>query len=253
MISATLGFSKVLWKQLPERAAALHNYATYAAAQYALASVKSKIPSEYATYRDSLKIFQVDGGAARYIITIDPEARNVTKVDMAKTLYFVRPKKKAKRTSDLAKLLDKYGPWTTDTLPIRPDRKDAYLISRLVSSREVDKRTKELEQTRGTWQPEFARIGCKGPNKKKKLPRLTGKQPDVLLDALSLEYGIGGKKSKPHWGPTLNELRGGAGVAEFMKSKTAYRYIHDVTFTDWQAGNPTIAATLSLSDTPKDD
>jgi hypothetical protein len=185
----------------------------YQAATEVCARVVERIPTkdDYSTYANSLEVVRVSGvnpeeGAA-YAIRSKPGARRVRQVDSQKVVLYIRPRRRLARTPPQIEVLEKYNPWTLDTLPFMPKKREALVIMRRVNGREVTKIGEQRKRDRPQWRKELSRCGVLPAKKgtKPKLSRHSKALPDVAFEALRLEFGLG-MQPKPHWRPALRQF-----------------------------------------------
>jgi hypothetical protein len=226
-ISGSLGSNKIkdperLFREWGERSRKLRSQFTYLATEYLLANLTGRIPSDpaYAIYRRGLEVVQVPVGADEdaFAVRVNPKAKRVTKLDGRRMLFYVRPRKRGRKTLPEIEVLASFSPWTLDTLPFRPSPKQASLISRKVAKREVLRVSEQLRRRRPEWSRALNELGVRGIRRDQDLvaPRGLEALPDIALDAVKLEFGLGTTKAKAHWRPALLWLQK-RGLREMLK------------------------------------
>lgn len=230
--------SRRLAKEWPRRTKGVRRLVAFRAAEKVRGALLEKIPRNgWSEYREALKVSRVTGdlgGANAFSVYADPKARKVREVDEPKTLLYIRSRRRLKRVKPEIQVLEKYSPWTLETLPFTPKRSDAQLVSRTVTKREVKKVTKARLRDRKQWRHELLRAGVPLPK-----PRLGAEGavpkvvPDVAFEAMRLEFGFG-VKGVPHWRPAIRSLMG-PGVAEFRRDPQIRGAFTKAGFTDWRS------------------
>jgi hypothetical protein len=224
-------------KEWPARAKALQRKVAHRAAEMTLESIKEKVPKTDAwqAYRTALEIAQVnvnpqDGDA--FMVRANPKARTVRNVDASDTLLYVRGHNRLKKISQKVRILEKYSPWTLQTLPFTPDRSEARIVSRKVSKREADKIASRRLKERHKWRSELSREGVRPLPIRSKEAKVVKTVPDVAFEAMRMEFGIG-QKAVPHWRPAAaNVLRNGIG--EMKRDPQMQAALGDPRFTGWK-------------------
>jgi hypothetical protein len=222
-------------EDLDSRAFAATRMMMYAATKELLIGIKSMIPrkDEYKELLDSLKIVEIPGSKKKsaFAVTIDSKARKIKKIDIQRTVLYVRGKKKMDRKSPAITALEDMGPWTPDTIPFWPNKREAVVIQRKVTKREADKiskmqlDTKQKEKVASA----FANLPGKKPGKgnKDKVSRNGKAIPDLNMLAHTLEFGGPGQKAVPAWRTTIHNIIT-MGLSKISKK---YKQI-DAAFTD---------------------
>jgi hypothetical protein len=192
-------------KELEERFASLQRTVSYLSAKAAYDKLMSDIPggSEYKDLRKSLRISEIgvgDKGGA-YSVHVPSRGRRIRKMDVGKTVIYVRAKKRLSRPDAGVKILEDKGPWTADTIPFWPNKKEATVVQRKVTKKEADKVAKAQKGKEAEVRAALAEVGRRIKPKKPGGPgqvKRGGKAiPDVGMQALELEFGGDGKRSKP--------------------------------------------------------
>jgi hypothetical protein len=236
--------SKVM-NQWPARSAHLQKLLPYLAAEYVLEKINDNLPkgSDYDAYRSSLEVVQVVGlprGMGGYAIRVNKRARKVREVDVPLTIVYVRANRKLRRIPKAIKILEKYSPWTVQTLPFQPKRSEALVISRRVSRREVEKVGKARLKDRPAWRKALDKTGRREISKDKQLniPKKVNALPDVAFEAIRLEFGAGGMKAQPHWKPALRELVS-TGMKHMLRSDHRIKRSYlSAGYTQWKHWPP---------------
>jgi len=192
-------------KELSERFNSLRRTISYLSAKSAYDKLMSDIPggSDYKDLKKSLKISEIgvgdDGGA--YSVHVPEKGRRIRKIDVPRTVIYVRAKKRLARPDPGVQILEDKGPWTADTIPFWPNKKEATVVQRKVTKKEADKVAKAQESKVSEVRAALAEVGRRIKPKKPGDPgqvKRGGKAiPDVAMQALELEFGGEGKRSKP--------------------------------------------------------
>ena len=126
-------------KELDKRADAIKRMFVWAMANDLYELVTEKIPKgkRYDKLIKSLKVGEGDKGV--FAVYIDNKAKGIKKIDAQKTLIYIRPRHIQDKPKKEIQILADYGPWTIDTLPFWPSRKDAVIVQRKVDQRTVSK------------------------------------------------------------------------------------------------------------------
>ena len=203
-----------MFKQdIKQRLIAMQQQTLYDSAKFVHERLLERIPDtdEYNLYRKLLEVSMIKGMKKQtygYALRVPSKQRKVRGIDAEKSLLYVKPRRKPSRMKDSIKILANAGPWTADTLPFWPSSKDAKVVVRRVSSREVTKIAKKLKKTKNrTWKRDLIKAGVKMSKMKPlKIPKGAKIIPDLAFQAIRLEFGEGGTKSKPHWRPAVRAL-----------------------------------------------
>lgn len=234
-----------LLPQWLKRTAHFQKYLPYLAAKYVLNELLERIPKteEWFPYRASLEIAKVTGTPrelSAYTLRSNVRDRRVRQVDAPKTVLYIRSKSRLRRVKPEIEILEKYSPWTLQTLPFMPKRGDALVITRRVSKREVAEIEKQRMKDRPKWRRDLDRAGHREINKDNKL-KLSPKArmlPDVAFEALRLEFGLGGVKGKPHWRPSIRQLKTTGFKSMLRRDRSLKRAFTDPNFRGWKRWPP---------------
>jgi hypothetical protein len=223
-----------------ERAEKLQDRFTQVASDHVLKNVVDRIPTkdEWSAYRDSLEVVNVaTEGRSIFAIRSDSRARGISKVDVPRTVLYIRPRRKLSRIRPEIKILERFNPWTINTLPFTPKRSDAQVISRKVQKLEVEEVEKDRKRDRKVWQKELARVGFRQPTRSKRLQvsKRVKALPDVAFEALRLEFGAGGTKARPHWRPGIRSVMTGSGVRHVGSMEERVSAMLKTGFRSWRS------------------
>jgi hypothetical protein len=222
------------WK---DRGKSLRRHIAYTVAYNAQQEMMERIPKgeDWAAYRSSLQLVEVAGlgDADSFALRANPRSRTVRSVDAPDTLLYIRSRPRLRRASLRVQILEKYNPWTLQTLPFTPDRSEAKIISRKVTPREVQQVQRRRIRDQIKWRRELIAAGVRVPvvrPEKRKMPKTT---PDVAHEAFRLEFGIG-RKPEPHWRPTM-QLVMRQGVRDLKRDPKIRNSMIRPSFTLWKS------------------
>lgn len=231
-----------LMREWPDRSRKVRAQFTYLATEYAHEQVRARIPNtqEYRPYKQGLvfsKVLGVGADEDAFAISIDPKHSKVQKVDAKKTLLYVRAKRRSRRTPPEIAVLERYNPWTVRSIPFAPKKRWAVVVSRKAGTSEVRRVEKLRARDRVKWQRELAKTGVRTVKKEQgiKLPKKLEALPDVALDAIRLEFGLG-MRSEPHWRPVILRLVK-SDLKKLLKRKQGKELIKSLTdsgFSKWK-------------------
>ena len=221
---------------LPQRKEAILKSVPYILANETLKGLLARIPAkdEFRAYRESLKLAKVKGldpnQEASYVVRSDIKARRVGKLEQDKVVLYVRAKTaRPARLPKSVQLLIDFGPWTLDTIPYWPPAGKAIVVKRKVSKREVTDIRKKQEKQQSKVRSAMLKAGKKvDPKASLSGPRaLVGKVvPDVVGQALSLEFGGDGQRAVPAWRQSLIEAR----TMGMKQAPRRYRAFRDIMY-----------------------
>jgi hypothetical protein len=248
-----------LLKEWPDRVEHLRAHITYLACEWALEEIKSKIPrgAAYSGYREGLQMAEVMGtgpGESAFALYVDVRKSKVRKVDGPKTVLYVHAKRRSRRTPPEIAVLESFNPWTIDTLPLTPNKRWATVVSRKASKSQVAKVAKKRRRDANKWKKALAKVGIRQIKKDQgmKVDRKTKALPDVALDAIRLEFGLGSTQSKPHWRPAMIQITKGQFFKMLVrKDKKLKRAFTDSNFQEWAKWPKKITRKLRIGEVRK--
>lgn len=195
-----------LIKEWPERMEHVQPMVPYLAADYVHKYIRSKLPrgADYRAYRQGLEVAKVRGvgeGEVAYVVQVNMSSPLVRKIRPNQILLYVHAKKRATRTDPAVAILEKYNPWTVDSLPFTPDPKLGYVKTKKVRGTIVVKTTTARQRQRSAWSRELNNVGHRDIHKDRrlKIPKKVQILPAIALEAMKLEFGLGGSKQRPFW------------------------------------------------------
>lgn len=247
-----------LVKEMPKRAAVLPAVLPYLAAKYTLKQIQARLPqgAQFKAYRSGLELVRVRGGdqGFSYSIRIDPKNRFVRTVKPHQVLVNVRIKPSRSMVVDEEiKILKKYNPWTLDSLPFVPDKRQAQLVTQKVRPSEVTKVTKERNNQKSQWQVELARCGIKPTPRAKKIVYSKNMQnmPDIVVRALQMEFGLGREQKNSIWRTSISTLKS-SGLRAMVKQKKYWVFpLTGLSNTLWKKWPPKTRRSISVAEAKK--
>lgn len=193
--------------ELKERGEALPRMISYAIAKEAFEALLREIPSrnDYKELRNSLRLVEVGGPKkgkeSAFAIHIPTKGRKINKLDVSKTIITIHAKRGMTAPAGDVLLLETEGPWTADTIPFWPENSEAVVTQRKVTKSETDKLAKEQKKKIPKLLRQFKEFGRNikpyKPGSPGRLKRNAKAIPDLAMQALSLEFGGSGVRSKP--------------------------------------------------------
>ncbi len=240
-----------LFEQWPERTRRLQALLPHLAAEYVLAEILEKLPKgeEWSPYRDSLEVARVAGmppDTSATVVRSNVHSRRVRRLDVPRTLLYVRAKRRLKTKPEVS-VLEKYSPWTLQTLPFTPSRRDALLVTRRAGTRAVEKVAQERLKDRRKWKRELVRAGIKVKDDREvRIPRTVRALPDVAFEALRLEFGWG-PEHKAHWKPAIRRLIV-SGIKSMLRQGQMKRALTSVSFRGWKRWPPRTRYKVRMSE-----
>lgn len=206
-----------LVRELPERMEHVMPMMAYLSADFVRRFVQSKIPrtQSYKAYRRGLEVARIRGGKpgeGGYVVQVDMANPSVKKIKPKQVLLEVVLSKRATKPNKAVLVLQKYNPWTFESLPFKPDSRDGLVVQRKSTPRKVAQVTRERLKQRSAWSRDLSKVGIRNTKKGQniKLPAdiggRGGELPTLSLDALKLEFGLGGVRPKPAWRIGIRQL-----------------------------------------------
>ncbi len=221
----------------------------YLIASSVLEGVLDRIPSgkEWEEYRKSLLLSEIMGISDGEGVAIRSKLKpsRMKKSESGRTVLYIEKSKRLRRSPPEIAILMKYMPWTLETIPIFPNKRDASIITRKVSKREVDNVDKQRRREKSKWEADLKRAGIKESVLKKKKAIMPVVVRDLYFEAVRLELGIN-KKARPHWSPSLRNVRGrfAINVANDSKIKKA---MLDFNWKGWKSEQKLQKVPVSLA------
>jgi hypothetical protein len=194
-------------EELVERGEAMARMISYAVAKEAFDALLEEIPADndYEELRKALKLVEVGGPrkgkGASFAIYIPVKGRRIKKIDVSKTVIYVRAKKGVKPPAEDVLILEQNSPWTADTIPFWPKKSEGLAVQRKTTKREADAVAKEKKKLLPKLLHQFKELGRNIKLPKPGSPGFVSRNakavPDLAMQALNLEFGHGDVKSRP--------------------------------------------------------
>lgn len=227
-------------REYPKRIKAVRGEFTREVAEEVKNDLVRAIPktSTFKDYREGLRVSKVGrfpGVDDVFTVDVPSNKKSAKNVDPKVTIFLISPKPRARGSLGKIKVLQQYGPWTSDTLPFYPAESEAVIITRRVTRKEAASIRNKRNRDAPKWKAALASAGA--VERKSGRKTLTSKQgtmvPDVAFQALRMEFGIGGQTSKAHWRPTiLNIAR--RKLPKLFKKRTKYdKVMSEPQNVDW--------------------
>jgi len=208
---------------------------THEAAKGLHSALMTGLPKSYSGLRGALRLGRVNAskGAVGYGVYADSSGMKKTKarkVDPQTGVFYIRPKKgKLVRVPEKIRILQQFSPWTLDSMPFFPTKREGSVITRKVSEKEVLKVKELRELDRPKWQPLLVKEGIRiSKNQTIRLPPRAEVVEDVAFQALRLEFGGGDRAAKPIWRPVIRSLA--KNVVRSMLAGSAARALREPDF-----------------------
>lgn len=242
---ATRNNWRLATEELVERGEAMAKMISYAVAKESLDALLDEIPAgaDYDELRKSLKISEVGGPKkgkeAAFAIHIPARGRRIKRIDVSKTLIFVRTKKSLNRPAEDIQLLEDTSPWTADTIPFWPTKSEAVVIQRKVTKREADQVAKEQKLKLPKMVHQLVEMGRTikpmKPGSPGRIKRNAKAVPDLAMQALNLEFGGSGAKSKPVFRKVFRNIKQAIGglANRFDEIKDAMTDPNSTKYKNW--------------------
>jgi hypothetical protein len=189
-------------EELPERAAAMARMISYAVAKEAFDTLLDEIPStnDYEELRNGLRLVEVSAGkrgkSAAFAIHVPTKGRRIKKIDVSKTVIFVRARRGNNPPGEDVLILERNNPWTADTIPFWPKKSEAVIVQRKTTTQKADKIAKEKKPKLQRISEQLKEVGRKiqpyKPGSPGRIKRNAKAIPDLAMQVINLEFG-GGK------------------------------------------------------------
>lgn len=232
-------------EELVERTDAMARMISYAVAKEAFDALLEEIPStnDYEELKNGLKLVEVGGSkkgkSAAFAIYIPTKGRNIKKIDVSKTVIFIRAKKGNNPPAEDVMILERNSPWTADTIPFWPKKSEAVVVQRKTTKKEADRVAKEKKPKLHRISDELKEAGRKiepyRPGSPGRIKRNAKAIPDLAMQAMNLEFGGGGAKSRPVFRKVFGSIkRTIAGLADrFDEIKDAMTDPNSKKYKNW--------------------
>jgi len=242
-----------LIRQWPQRLEKMQAQYAYLGAKYMHDQVTQRIPkgTAYRGYRQGLEVVKVKGtskGEYSYAVQIDKTNRHVKEMSPHRQLIWVKQGSRMGRRADAIELLVKGSPWTFESLPFKPKRSEARLVTHKATAEEVMRVTRKKQRERQRYAPKLAHHGVRVPGRANsfRVPNKMAKLPDAALDALKLEFGLGGVQANPAWRVGFRGLKK-KGFSGFLKDKRFFgNPLTKSSYNQWKKWPPPTKHKISV-------
>jgi hypothetical protein len=131
-------------------------------------------------------------------------SQRLRSVDVQRTVLYVRPKVVRGESEPAAVVLARKNPWTMNTLPYEPTRREASMMARQVSEREARKIDAQRKRERNEVVAELRALGkpIRSPEQVTMTRRVTR---DLFFEVCRVEFGVE-TPQRPHWRPATRAM-----------------------------------------------
>jgi hypothetical protein len=241
----TLAVVKRAKRTMPARMAFVLGRFTQLCAEYLAERIKDALPStpRWDRYSEALRVVQIATGrdsVAAYGVVAALPVRRITSADAPSALLYVRARPRKDITDPAVAVLQKYSPWTWDTIPVPPARGQTTVKVRTVRADEAEEvRALRLQQRR-EWSAELSAVGVNPQiNRRKGVSAVDGTD-DVAYTVMQAEMGMS-SEVPPHWRPAIRALKRG-GYRVILRDPLLRRALTDLSFVP-----PPLPAGITLS------
>jgi hypothetical protein len=223
------------FKQHEDRVQAVKHRVLRKTAEHVRDDLLSRLPQEEKELRDSLQLGMLPGPNPLYVVRAVPKRKRVDRKEGETVLLYVQKTPAfLKPTPATVKVLIKYSPWTVDTLPFMPSKRDATIVKRRVDRKEVKKVRKMRARDKFKWKASLEQSGLRSQTKLK--PSDIQALSDLGHQSVQMEFGLG-TRSAPHWRPAvLWAFRGG--TMGLLQAEEVRRALTDPRFDKWKGWKP---------------
>jgi hypothetical protein len=225
-----------MFPDFPARAKFLMEILPKRAAEWVLQRILTLLPKKdfVAQYRRSLVVAKVEGGEAAFAVYSNTRKARGKQINAVKSLLYVIPTRVSKKTPESVTVMQKWGPWTVGLLPYTPPKDEATILVRKVNRREVEMAEKRLRRTKREWRKALSKAGVRHKQKIVIQTKQARMIPDMVFEALRLEFGQGGQKATPHWKPSIQQLVSTGISGMLTRDKMLQALFTDPSFKGWE-------------------
>ncbi len=249
---------RILNKQLEQRFKAFCRLFVIESAKWYLKELLRKAPVELIkSYKAGAAFYQLSSpikidGKDTYVqfLAIEPPAeRDILTLDKDTTLLYVDIDENAPFINEIVIFLKNNSPWTLDTIPLIPTKKDGAIVKyRFAKVNEVnvirDDKIKNFERIKSF----FDRKNIKIPIRN--VSRMVTAKDDMISRVLRYEFGTIGSKKKPHWRiASRNYFK--YGMYKIMNSKKLLKTLFDSGYSAWRTIPQFSKTSISMLDTAR--
>ena len=199
-----------LVNQLGDRVEAIIQALPQRVAEQVLYRIQSGAPKDIDGYPDMLRVRDIPTQDGWQLTAIIPPgwvfSQRLRQIDAKRTVLYVRPKVVGGVVVDEgAVVLERWNPWTMDTLPYEPDRRSASIMSRRITEREARPIESEKRRILPDVRNELKSLGVTlRPKGKVTLSRRVTR--DLTFEILRYEFGIPPVTGRAHWKPAIRQV-----------------------------------------------
>lgn len=167
------------------------------------ADILDRLPDEAIGLKKSLRVREITGlrEGYGYALMSLTQPREVEEIKGDSEILYVIARRIQARIPQEVVILEDYGPWTVDTIPVWPPSRYAKVVTRKVLPRIVQRTRAERMADKAEWEAELANTQARR-GRRLKVDAVRKVVPDVAYESLKYEFGIGAPP-KPHWRPAL--------------------------------------------------
>jgi hypothetical protein len=198
---------------LTPRMKAFKRQALWAMATDLHQDILDKIPTDkqYDKLRQALKVGELsDNRDPCFAVFLDAKAQDAKKIDGERTLIYIRERKIPVKVKPEVQILIDKGPWTVDTLPFWPSKKDAVTVQRKVGKRILDKVAKMQASQQADVISQLTKLGKRditnAMKKKTADTKKTKSVTDVVMQMQTLEFGGGSQRPLALWRSSIKNI-----------------------------------------------
>lgn len=157
-------------------------------------------------YPKMLGLYGIPSGSGATVVGVMPPgwafSQRLREADVDRTILWVKPVvRRGETVSEGAAVLSKYNPWTMESLPWVPDRREASMVSQRVHTWEVDAVRRDRARDRAGVVSELVEMGVKvRPDGEVALGRRVTR--DVMFEVARIEFGYD-RQGIAHWRPAV--------------------------------------------------
>lgn len=223
--------AQTLLRQGEARTDALMDRFVYWAAQDLYQELLKAIPKgpRFDSYRKALEVSHVGEGV--YTVRLGPIAKKIRGVDGASTALYVQPRRRAQSDPSI-QVLERYSPWTWDTLPFLPKKSQAKVVSRTVREREVATIGRDRKADKKEWEPQLRKLGVR--IRRGGGVGMLSTTRDLAFDLARVEKGLSSGPMRPHWRPSLLKVLRGRMRAYMVAHADLRQTLSDPKYTGWK-------------------
>lgn len=199
-----------LHREWPERIKAIVKEMAFESSEDMLGNIRALAPKDIPMYPDILDIVDYGEVDEFSVFGIIPPnftfTQLVVSMDVQRTALYIIPKvSRGVPVSDAAAFLAEYNPWTMMSLPWEPKSKEADIVSRKVSLKEI----KYVEYERNKYINEIkSELKSLGVNKFRENTTSLKREKlikDLAFEILRREFGVEGEIGIAHWRPAARK------------------------------------------------